>query len=144
MDFFRRIFGLGPPEPSPIDEINKQIRYFTTATFAGVDAEDIGRYPPKQRKVMAFHYGAIQYLAEQHELDETQTLSLFVSFLNKYFDMPITESGSISERLRDFYGKEDERRFLEAGREIFIRWHEQGERRAPLELGEMLKGPRPE
>ena len=144
MDFLKRLFGSGSPEPSPVDEINRQIRYFTTATFAGVDAEDIGRYPPKQRKVMAFHYGAIQYLAEQHGLDETQTLSLFVSFLDKYFNMPITETGSISERLQGFYEKEDEHRFLEAGCEIFIRWHEQGERRAPLELGEMLKRPQHE
>lgn len=144
MDFFRRLFGLGPPAPSPLDAVNKQIGYFTTATLAGVDAEDIGRYPPKQRKVMAFHYGAIQYLAAQHGLDETQTLSIFVSFLNKYFNMPITETGSISERLQDFYEKEDEHLFLEAGRKIFIRWHEQDERRAPLELGEMLKGPQRE
>ncbi len=88
---------------------------------------------------MAFHYGAIQYLAGQHGLDETQTLGVFVAFINKYFNMPITETGSISERLKDFYEKEDEYRFLEAGRDVFIRWHEQNERRAPLELGEMLK-----
>ena len=35
-------------------------------------------------------------------------------------------------------GAHDERAYLDAGMQIFRRWHEQNERRAPLELGEML------
>lgn len=137
--FFNKLFRQRAPAASPVDEVNTLIRYFTTATLAGVDAEDIGRYPKKQHKVMAFHYGVIKYLAEQHELNETETLGVFVVFIDKYFNMPITETGSISERIDDFYEKDDERRFMEAGRDVYIRWHEQDERRAALELGEMLK-----
>jgi hypothetical protein len=88
---------------------------------------------------MAFHYGAIDYLSRQHDLDETQTLGVFVVFINTYFTMPITETGSISERLQGFREKPAERRFMEAGAAVFRRWHEQNERRAPLELGEMLQ-----
>jgi hypothetical protein len=105
----------------------------------GVDREDLGRYPAKQRKVMAFHYGAIRCLATEFDLDETQTLAVFVMFVNKYFNLPVSETGSISERLQGFEENPEEHRYLAAGEAVFKRWHEQGERRAPLELGEMLQ-----
>ena len=45
----------------------------------------------------------------------------------------------VSERLQGFSEDADERRYLESGADAFRRWHEEGERRAPLDLGEMLK-----
>jgi hypothetical protein len=138
MGLFSKLFGTAPLV-NPLDEARKIVDRFTTATLQGVDAEDIGRYPPKQRKVMAFHFGAIDYLAREHGLDETQTLALFVMFIDKYFNMPVTETGSISERLQGFCENEDEKRYLDAGVDVFRRWYEQDERRAPLELGEMLQ-----
>jgi hypothetical protein len=138
MEFFSKLFGAAA-RVNPLDEARKIVDRFTTATIMGVDTEDIGRYPPKQRKVMAFHFGAIDYLAREQDLDETQTLALFVMFIDKYFNMPVTETGSISERLQGFRENEDEKRYLEAGIDVFRRWHEQDERRAPLQLGEMLK-----
>lgn len=139
MKFFCRLFTRKPRPPGAVEEINRIIGRFTTATIMGIDREDLGRYPARQYQVMAFHYGAIEYLAAQHGLDETQTLGLFVAFIDKYFNMPITETGSITERLRGFHTRPGERRFLEAGVEVFRRWHEHNERRAPLQLGEMLK-----
>ncbi|MDH3527440.1 MAG: hypothetical protein OEN52_07235 [Gammaproteobacteria bacterium] len=138
MGLFSKLFG-AEPRVNPLDDARKIVDRFTTATIQGVDAEDIGRYPPKQRKVMAFHFGAIDYLAREQGLDETQTLALFVMFLDRYFNMPVTETGSISERLQGFLDNGDERRYLEAGVEVFRRWYEQDERRAPLQLGEMLQ-----
>lgn len=139
MGFFDRLFAGKTREPDPAGEINAIIGRFTTATIMGIDREDLGRYPAKQYKVMAFHYGAIEYLAGQHGLDETQTLGIFVAFIDRYFNMPVSETGSISERLQGFHHNADQRRFLEAGIDVFRRWHEQDERRAPLLLGEMLK-----
>ena len=121
------------------EEISKVIDRFATATIQGVDREDLGRYPAKQHKVMAFHYGAIEYLCRQYALNEQQTLGMFVTFINKYFNMPVTESGSISERLQGFRNDAGERGYLEAGADVFRRWHEENDRRAPLQLGEMLK-----
>jgi hypothetical protein len=135
-----RLLGRRPAAgTTPLDEVRTLIERFTTATIVGVDTEDIGRYPPKQRKVMAFHYGAIEHLARQHGLGETESLAVFVGFLDKYFNLPVSETGSISERLRGFHDNAAERRYLEAGARVFRRWHEDNERRAPLELGEMLK-----
>ena len=128
-----------PPPASPLEEVRRLIDRFTSATHAGVDPEDIGRYPPKQRQVMAFHFGAIDYLAEQYALDETETLSVFVMFLDSYFNLPVPETGSISQLLEGFQASPAEREYLAAGRETFRRWHEHGERRAPLRLGEMLQ-----
>jgi hypothetical protein len=139
MGLFERLFARKPRKPTTTEEINRIIGRFTTATIMGVDREALGRYPARQYQVMAFHYGAIEYLARQYGLDETQTLGIFVSFIDKYFNMPVTETGSISERLRGFRDNADERRYLEAGVDVFRRWHEQDERRAPLLLGEMLK-----
>lgn len=141
MGFLDALFRRRPRPPDAVDEINRIIGRFTTATIMGIDREDLGRYPAKQHKVMAFHYGAIAWLAAQHGLDETQTLGLFVAFINRYFNLPISETGSISERLAGFRTNPEERRYLEAGVDVFRRWHEHNERRAPLELGEMLKGP---
>lgn len=138
MGLFTRLLGSKTPRSTPLDEARGIIDRFTTATIVGVDAQDIGRYPPKQRKVMAFHFGAIDYLAAELDLDDTQTLALFVMFLDKYFNMPVAETGSITERLQGFRENAEEQRFLEAGVDVFRRWHEQDDRRAPLALGEML------
>lgn len=139
MTLFTRLFRKHPSQPSPADQAAAVLHRFTTATIMGVDREDLGRYPAKQRKVMAFHYGAIRCLAREFDLDETETLAVFVRFVNTYFNMPVSETGSISERLQGFQENPGERRYLETGEDVFRRWHEQGERRAPLELGEMLQ-----
>ncbi len=139
MGFFDKLFAGKPRKPDATGEINAIIGRFTTATIMGIDREELGRYPARQYQVMAFHYGAIEYLAGQYGLDETQTLGIFVTFIDKYFNMPISETGSISDRLQGFHDNAEERRFLEAGVDVFRRWHEQNERRAPLELGAMLK-----
>jgi len=139
MGFFGKLFRKKPRPPTAVEDAGRIIDRFATATSMGVDREDLGRYPAKQYQVMAFHYGAIDYLARQYDLDETQTLGVFVVFINTYFTMPITETGSISERLQGFREKQAERRFMKAGAAVFRRWHEQNERRAPLELGDMLK-----
>jgi hypothetical protein len=141
MGILDRLFARRTPAPGPEQEIGKLIERFTTATIMGIDREDLGRYPAKQHKVMAFHYGAIEYLAGLHDLDETRTLGIFVMFIDRYFNLPVTETGSISERLQGFRDNPEQRRYLEAGVDVFRRWHEQNERRAPLELGEMLKEP---
>lgn len=139
MGILDRLFANRPREPDEVDEVRTTIDRFTTATIMGIDREDLGRYPSKQHKVMAFHYGAIDYLSRQRGLEEAIVLGLFVAFVDRYFNMPVTETGSITERLQGFRDNPDERRFVEAGIDAFRRWHEQGERRAPLELGEMLK-----
>ena len=139
MKLFDKLFGKHTPEPAPVDEVRRIIDRFTTATHAGVDAEDIGRYPHKQRKVMAFHFGALEYLTREYNLGETEELAVFVMFLDRYFNMPVTETDSISELLEGFESNADEQEFLEAGIDVFRRWHEQDERRAPLQLGEMLQ-----
>ncbi len=139
MGIFINLFRNKLHQPSPTEKLGRILDRFTTATIMGIDREDLGRYPARQHKVMAFHFGAIKYLAEQYDLDETQTLGVFVTFIDKYFNMPISETGSISERLQGFLDNADERAYLDAGVDVFRRWLEQNERRAPLELGEMLK-----
>jgi hypothetical protein len=139
MGILNKLFAGKQARETPLDEARKLIDRFTTATLMGVDTEDIGRFPPKQRKVMAFHFGAIEYLAQEYDLDETRTLGLFVMFLNKYFNMPVSETGSISQLLDGFQANEIEREYLKAGLEVFKRWHLENARRAPLQLGEMLQ-----
>jgi len=139
MSIFGNLFGSKPPQSTPVDEARKLIDRFTTATIMGVDREDVGRYPAKQRKAMAFHLGAIEQLAGEFELDDARQLGIFVFFIDKYFNMPVTETGSISQLLHGFHANEDEHEYLEAGRQVFRQWHKEGDRRAPLKLGEMLK-----
>ena len=139
MSIFGNLFSNNPDAPSPVEEVTRILERFATATSMGIDREDLARYPAKQYKVMAFHFGAIEYLAREFQLDETQMLGVFVIFLDTYFIMPITESGSISERVQGFYDKPEEREFLETGSDVCRRWHELNERRAPLELGTRLK-----
>jgi len=139
MGFFTRLFGSTARPPSPTEEVTRILERFATATSMGVDREDLSRYPAKQRQVMAFHFGAIEYLAREFQLDETQLLGVFVVFLDTYFIMPITETGSISERVQGFYDKPEERKYREAGADVCRRWHAHNERRAPLQLGEMLQ-----
>ena len=139
MTIFSKLFGNKPRPPSPVEQVAAILERFATATSMAIDREDLSRYPAKQRQVMAFHFGAIEYLAREFQLDETQMLGVFVVFLDNYFIMPVTESGSISERVQGFYDKPQEREYLEAGADVCRRWHELNERRAPLQLGEMLQ-----
>jgi hypothetical protein len=139
VSIFGNLFSNKPDSPSPVEEVTRILERLATATSMGIDREDLARYPARQHKVMAFHFGAIEYLAREFQLDETQMLGVFVVFLDTYFIMPITETGSISERVQGFYDKPEEREFLEAGSDVCRRWHELNERRAPLELGERLK-----
>jgi hypothetical protein len=139
MDFLKKLFAKKDPAPTAVEAAGSIIDRFAMATSAGIDREDLARYPARQFKVMAFHYGAIEYLSQQLGLDETQRLGVFVVFMNTFFSMPITETGSISERLQGFREKPDEHRFFEAGQDVFHRWHEQEDQQAPLELGELLK-----
>ena len=139
MKFLTRLFRTRDARPDETEAVRKVIDRFTTATIMGIDREDLGRYPHKQHKVMAFHYGAIAWLGNQHGLSEERILGLFVVFIDRYFNMPITETGSITDRLQGFHDNADEQRFLDAGIAVFRRWHEEDDRRAPLELGEMLK-----
>ena len=138
MTIFSKLFGNKLRPPSPVEQVAAILERFATATSMGIDREDLSRYPARQRQVMAFHFGAIEYLAREFQLDETQMLGVFVVFLDTYFIMPITETGSISERVQGFYDKPQERKYLEAGADVCRRWHQLNERRAPLELGEML------
>jgi hypothetical protein len=138
MGILDRLFGRRE-QPATLDEARKLIERFTTATLAGVDTEDLGRYPARQRQAMAFHFGAIEHLAGEYELDETQTLAVFVMFLNRYFRLPVSETGSISALIEGFRSDPCEHEFLAAGREVFRRWRLKNDRRAPLQLGEMLK-----
>lgn len=139
MGILDKLFPREHPPPTPVAAATRVLERFATATSMGIDREDLGRYPRKQRKVMAFHFGAIECLAGAFDLDETEMLAVFVVFLDRYFGLPVTETGSISERLQGFRDNPDERRYLEAGRDVFRRWHEHNERRAPLLLGEMLQ-----
>jgi hypothetical protein len=141
MGILDTLFGQRERRATPLDEARTLIERFTTATLAGIDPEDIGRYPTKQRQAMAFHFGAIQHLAGEYALDETQALAVFVIFLNRYFNLPVRETGSISQLLEGFQSNPREREFLAAGLDAFRRWHLQNDRRAPLELGEMLNRP---
>ena len=139
MDILKKLFPKKDPLPATIETACSIIDRFAMATSANIDREDLARYPARQFKVMAFHYGAIEYLSQLLGLDETQTLGVFVVFMKTYFSMPITETGSISERLQGFRDKPDERRFFEAGLDVFRRWDEQDDQQAPLQLGELLK-----
>ncbi len=139
MGLFGNLFGSKPQQADPAVELNRILQRFTTATLAGVDSQDIGRYPAKQYRVMAFHYGAILELAARFGLDENSTLGVFVTFIDKYFNLPVSETGSISERLQGFTTDPGQRRYLEAGQAVFRRWHDDNDRRAPLELGRLLQ-----
>ena len=139
MNNLKTLFGKKDRAPSAVEAAGRIIDRFAVATSKGIDREDLARYSARQFRVMAFHYGAIEYLSHQLELDETQKLGVFVVFMDTFFCMPITETGSISERLQGFRDKPDERRFFEAGQQVFRRWHEQDDQQAPQELGELLK-----
>ena len=139
MNILKKLFARKDRAPTAVESAGSIIDRFATATSAGIDREDLARYPARQFKVMAFHYGAIEYLSHQLGLDETQTLGVFVVFMNSYFNMPISETGSISERLQGFRSKPEERRFFDAGLDAFRRWHEQDDRLAPQDLGKLLK-----
>lgn len=139
MEWFSRWLGTRRPAQSTFDRLGEKLDGFAALAMGYVPVESLARHPRKQRNVIAFHFGAIDHLAAMEGLDETQTLALYVRFLQKNRFGATPQTGSVSYFLEEFAREQERGQYLQAGQEAMQRWLVDGDDAAVRRLSEMLR-----
>lgn len=139
MGLFDKWFGTTKRAPSALERLAGQFEQFAALSMRAIPVDSFARHPRKQRNAIAFHFGAADYLAVQEGLGETETLALYVRFLQYYPQVGTPESSSVT-RLLDEFAQDDERKqYVREGREAMQLWQQQGSEKASTRLFEMLR-----
>lgn len=139
MGWFDRWFGPSKHAPSALERLAGQFDRFAALSMQAIPAGSFGRHPRKQRNAIAFHFGAAHHLAAQEGLGETETLALYVRFLQRYPAVSTPESGSVTRLLDEFMQDDERQRYMQEGREAMQAWRLQGGEKVPARLSEMLR-----
>ena len=139
MGWFDKWFGGAPRAPSAFEGLVQQFDAFAGLAMRAIPADSYARHPRKQRNTIAFHFGAADHLAGQAGLGETETLALYVRFLQKYPVLTAPESGSVTRLIEEFSRDDERKRYVQEGREAMQLWQLQGSEDAPKRLSEMLR-----
>ncbi len=124
---------------SEFERLGEEFDGFAVLAMGHVPVESLTRHPRKQRNVIAFHFGAINHLAAMEALDETQTLALYVRFLQKNPFGATPQTGSVSHFLEEFAREQEREQYLHAGREAMQCWLADRNENAAKRLSEMLR-----
>lgn len=139
MGFFDKWFSSAKRAPSALERLAEQFDRFAALCMHAIPADSFARHPRKQRNVIAFHFGAADHLAGQEGLSETETLALYVRFLQQYPVVGTPESGSVTRLVEEFMQDDERKRYVQEGREAMQLWQLQGSENAPKRLSEMLR-----
>jgi hypothetical protein len=80
MGFLTKILGSGERRRRRIDRLKDKLDAFMRPSQSLVDSRDMN-VPERRSRYALFVYGAINALAEEDELDETERLAILVMFL---------------------------------------------------------------
>lgn len=139
MGWFRTWLGARRSTQSEFERLGEKLDGFTDLAMGHVPLESLTRHPRRQRNVIAFHFGAIDHLAAMQALDETQTLALYVRFLQKNSFGATPQTGSVSHFLEEFAREQERGQYLLAGQEAMRYWLADGNNNAAKRLSEMLR-----
>lgn len=138
MGWFSTWLSVRPTAQPALERLAEKFDGFTTLTMGHVPVESLTRHPRKQRNTIAFHFGAVNYLASMEALDETHTMALYVRFLQKHpFGAP--QTGSVSYFLEEFAREPERGEYLRAGQEAMQAWLIGGNDQVTRRLSEMLR-----
>ncbi len=139
MGWFDKWFATTQRAPSALERLARQFDDFAALAMRAIPVDSYARHPRKQRNAIAFHFGAADHLAGQEGLGETETLALYVRFLQKYPVVATPESGSVTRLIEEFRLDDERKRYVQEGREAMQLWQLQGSEDAPKRLSEMLR-----
>ena len=139
MGLFDKWFGTTQRAPSAFERLAGQFDLFAALCMRAIPADSFARHPRKQRNAIAFHFGAADHLAGQEGLGETETLALYVRFLQQYPLVATAESGSVTRLLEEFMQDDERKQYVQEGREAMQSWQIQGSEKASTRLSEMLR-----
>ena len=139
MGWFDKWFGSTPRPPSALERLAQQFDAFAALAMGAIPADSYTRHPRKQRNAIAYHFGAADHLAAQAGLGETETLALYVRFLQKHPVVATPESSSVTRLIEEFRQDDERKRYVQEGREAMQLWQLQGSGDAPKRLFEMLR-----
>lgn len=129
MSLFGRLFGTKKKDDNAIEKVCKVVDAFMLASLLLVDKDELKskRETEKHRKVMAYHFGAIDYLGQASNLDEMETLAATVIFLMKYYQMGPDEAGDTARLMMEFSRQPEGIAYMMEGGNAMKRWHEGGQ-----------------
>lgn len=130
----------GKKEDDAIQRICKVVDAFMLASLLLVDKDELKskRETEKHRKVMAYHFGAIDYLGQASNLGETEILAATTIFLTKYYQMGPAETGKTVRLMMGLSQQPEGIAYMMEGGNAMKRWLE-GDKNAPLKLFDLLK-----
>lgn len=139
MGLLGRWFGSTQARSTEFDRLAIALDGFAAASMANIPEESFGRHPRKQRNAIAFHFGAADYLARSAGFGETETLALYVRFLQGYPLVAPTGAGSVTQYLDEFARDDERKRYRQEGGETMQQWMLGGNNDTPKRLSEMLR-----
>lgn len=139
MGLFDKWFGSTKRAPSALERLAEQFDRFAALCMRTIPADSFARHPRKQRNAIAFHFGAADHLSAQEGLSETETLALYVRFLQQHPVVGTPESGSVTRLIEEFMQDDERKRYVQEGREAMQLWQLQGSENVPKRLSEMLR-----
>ena len=139
MGLFDKWFGTSKRAPSTLDRLAEQFDAFAALAMRDIPPDGFERHPRKQRNTIAFHFGAANHLAAQEGLGETETLALYVRFLQNHPIVGTPVSASVTRLIEEFTQDDERKRYMQEGREAMQLWQLQGSVNVPKRLSEMLR-----
>jgi hypothetical protein len=139
MGLFDKWFGSAPRQSSALERLAGQYDRFAALAMHAIPVDSFARHPRRQRNAIAFHFGAADLLAEREGLGETETLALYVRFLQHYPVVGTPVSGSVTRLVEEFAQDDERQRYMREGREAMQLWQRQESQDAPKRLSEMLR-----
>ena len=132
-------FGATRSTQPEFERLGEVLDRFAALSLGQLPAESLAHHPRKQRNAMAFHFGAIDYLAACEALGETETLALYVRFLQRHALGGTPQTGSVTHLLEEFTREDERQQYRRAGLEAMQRWLADGNEKSAKRLSEMLR-----
>jgi len=139
MGFLTKFLGSGERRRRRIDNLKDKLDAFMRPSQSLVDSRDMN-VPERRGRYALFVYGAIDALAEAHELDETERLAILVMFLRTTARMHEQDVSTLVGRCMNEAGQPRGQAVTDEGFRAMRQWLAGDAGTAVSRLGQVLKG----
>ena len=138
MGFFSSLFG-GRNTPTQTNNDSKffeHLSLFKEVSTAFM-SEDVLNDKDNQLKIALYFFGASDYISQAQQIDETETLALYTTFLMMDLHIEASEAGSIVGNILANQSNPDYSKYIMLGGNSIYNWVN-GDNSAPAFMGGMF------
>jgi hypothetical protein len=139
MGFLTKILGSGERRRRRIDRLKDKLDAFMRPSQSLVDSRDMN-VPERRGRYALFVYGAIDALAEEDELDETERLAILVMFLRTTAQIHEQDVSMLVGRCMNEAGQPEGQAVMGEGLRAMRQWVAGDAGTAVSRLSQVLKG----